>query len=471
MPIPDIEGFRDFLSSVSIRKPHAVDGYEMVEAAPSQLLSNLVESEFSEPINIWYKKEKDGSLSLTSVIRSLTKELKEKRHIATPEMAKILLAASCLATDNDTSSVKQLNEIVQRIGQADSSQFWIAPYPVYPDFKAFQMGRFSIGKLDRRKLVHRSQKVNCDFFERYPNQFQDRFAIEGAPIPVRVFDWDTFSSTAKTYLNSAFSSLRDCYFNCLTGSMQDQFRQDFQARQEIFVAAGAPYIGLNSVSGWLGGHFISIYQNIGESKKGYFCPLGMSAAVSYAQVDQRMSAKIKELRDKYSFTEFEDDNIHQTLKSYCRFVSKAKMYKSEEKRDEAFLHFVIALDLLFGEKDSSTQKISERTAVVVSRALGESFLATTKRMKKIYEKRSKYVHEGISVLDQDISSIEPVIQEVLLCLLRLQVEPNNRVNGFFESWLKTLDYFIATVNAEKSLTDKELSEAGIALESVPSEAL
>ena len=77
----------------------------------------------------------------------------------------------------------------RNIGPADSSQFWIFPYPPYPGMNTFRLGRFTIGSLNRERLVYRCNKMGCNYFDRYPNQFFNRFAIEGAPVSVQVFDW------------------------------------------------------------------------------------------------------------------------------------------------------------------------------------------------------------------------------------------------------------------------------------------
>ncbi|PZO59283.1 MAG: hypothetical protein DCF15_04200 [Phormidesmis priestleyi] len=461
MPIQDIEVFNQFLASLTLRLPDSASDFERIEAVPRRALSDLSQIASSNPIYLWYS----GScqLTLTGMTQVLAKELSRKGHISTLGMAKAILAILCLTSSGVGTPAGRLNTIIEAIGPADSSQFWIAPYPPPQDFKTFQLGKFLIGKLNRQKLLYRCQKASCDFFERDPNQFLDRFAIEHEPISVSVLDWPSIRNHFELSNSDVLAVLVDHYFDSLTQNLQDDFRHKFRTSQEVLVVAGAPYVNLDLPQVLSGSTFVSVYQKIGKDKSSYFCPLGMKIAIDFAQVDRHLPAKAEELKNKFAFTDLDNCEIHQSLETYCRFVFKAKIYENENRRDEAFLHYVIALDLLFGEKDASTRKVSSRTALVVSRALGESFDETVKRMKSIYEKRSKYVHAGKSVLEQDIEQIRPIIKEVFFCLLRLQSVRGNRVQGFVESWLKNLDYFIAAVEAGKEIEDKDLIVAGLAL--------
>ena len=117
---------------------------------------------------------------------------------------------------------------------------------------------------------------------------------------------------------------------------------------------------------WAGGAFIAIYQAIGQSKTGYFCPLGQSMTIDYASADRRIPEKHAELKREYNFSELSEGDICSSIRSYAKFVTKAVTYRNESRFDEAFLHYVIAIDLLFGEKESSTQAVARRVAAISS---------------------------------------------------------------------------------------------------------
>jgi hypothetical protein len=466
MSIHDSNIFNQFLSSLRLQRPEHLGDFEKIEIIPKRILSEPPQTSISNPIHLWY--DKSCHLTPNGLLKKLKEELNNKGHDSTSEIAKIILAVLCLTSDSAETHVERLNFIIETITPADSSQFWISPYPSYPDSTPYKIGRFIIGKLREEKLreeklIYRCRKVGCDYFDRYPKNFEDRFAIEGEPISVMTIDWSIIMRYFKISHSEILTLLVDYYFEVLTLNLQDRFRQEFRSAQDVLVVAGASYFDLDDFKIWNKVIFIAIYQKIGNDDSGYFCPFETGIAIIFPPAHQDVPAKSLELKEKYNFTGLDGCEIHQSIGTYCRFVAKAKTYENGNRIDEAFLHYVIALDLLFGEKDASIQNVSKRTALVVSRALGEDFETMVKRIKEIYGKRSKYVHSGNSVSDQDIEQIRPIIEKVFLCLLRLQSIKANRSKGFVESWLKNLDYLIAAKEAGRQIEDKEFILAGLVL--------
>jgi hypothetical protein len=376
-------------------------------------------------------------------------------------MAITLMAVFSLSTRALESPAANLNSLLAMIAPASCSQYLVGPFPPHPDSHRFTLGRFSLGPLDRDRLVYWCRKVGCDYFERYPDHFRDRFAIEGVPVSVQLLDWPRLREAFGIPFSEVATIIVDHYFDLTSKHLRDSFHHEFQEAQEVFVAAGAPYIDLNQPLMWNGGTFLCVYQSIGKDRKGYFCPLNTGLSIDYAQADRRFPAVAEKLRDAFSFTGNDGSEIHKTLATYCRFVVKAIIHEDGHRQNEAFLHYVIALDLLFGEPEASNASISKRAAIVVSRALGMGFEDMVTQMKTIYGERSKYVHVGKPVSDNAIGAVRPVIDEVLYCLFRLQAVPDNKEQGFVEAWLRTLDYLVAATEAGKPISDQELQSVGI----------
>lgn len=459
MAIPDIDTFNEFLSSLTLELPKDSANYGRLEVIPGRLLSDSEEMGATEPVWLWYRRS--SILTPDNVVLRLCKELRAQDHFGAPELARILLALLCLMPRIGNSPVGCLNKILSFIGRADCSRFLIAPFPPHPDSVTFKLGNFTVGALNRQRLVYRCKKVDCDFFERYPNQFMYRFAIESIPVAVRVLDFGSLRKISNFLEHPFGSDLVDYYFESLSSLLRDDFRQEFLESQEVLVAAGAPLLQIDYWQAWRGSFFICVFQGIQPSGKGYFCPLGQYTLVNFAQADRRIPEKVAELEKAFNFSGLAANEIHGTLRTYCRFVTKAKNHKSNDRREEAFLHYVIALDLLFGGKESSTQNVARRTAIIVSNAVGKQFREICETVKELYNRRSRYVHEGISVSEKDIEVIEPIIDQVLWCLLRLQAMPISRHSGFIEDWLKALDYLAAAIEAGKTPDDQEFVTNGI----------
>ena len=136
--------------------------------------------------------------------------------------------------------------------------------------------------------------------------------------------------------------------------------------------------------------------------------------------DTKIPRVINSLRGEYGFTTFKDNDVHHSLRTFALFLSKARRHELDGRIGEAFLHYVIALDLLFGEQESATCSVTKRAAVVVSRALGMTLPATLKLMNRLYGVRSKYVHRGIEMPSEEVRTVARVCTEVLFALLRFQ---------------------------------------------------
>jgi hypothetical protein len=72
-----------------------------------------------------------------------------------------------------------------------------------------------------------------------------------------------------------------------------------------------------------------------------------------------------------------------------------------------------------------------------------------KTIRKLYDRRSKYVHQGISPGDEDIELTEKICHEILKCLLRLQKDEGQRERLQISDWLKKLDLISAILETGK----------------------
>ncbi len=184
--------------------------------------------------------------------------------------------------------------------------------------------------------------------------------------------------------------------------------------------------------------------------------------IDLAGTNRRIPEAEERLRKEYNFVDFRNSEIHQTIKTFSRFISKAKRHFLENRPNEAFLHYVIALDLVLGEKDASNKSIMERTAVLVYKALKNSYEDQKGIIRKIYDIRSRYVHKGEQAEMKYIKDVEQICYQILLCLLRLQKVNDNHCSGFMNKWLKDIDYISKGIEANKNISDKVIKDVGIA---------
>ena len=90
--------------------------------------------------------------------------------------------------------------------------------------------------------------------------------------------------------------------------------------------------------------------------------------------------------------------------------------------------------------------------------LENDFIEQVNIVKRLYDRRSKYVHEGKSAGKNDIEEAEKVCIEVLWCLLA--VSGSGKVDDR-SSWLKQLDFVSGGIEASKSISDSDIQSLGI----------
>jgi hypothetical protein len=91
--------------------------------------------------------------------------------------------------------------------------------------------------------------------------------------------------------------------------------------------------------------------------------------------------------------------------------------------------------------------------------MGVGFDEQIKRIQKLYDQRSRYVHAGEPVREPTVGEARNICREVLWTLLRLQNGP--KPNMTISEWLSTLDYIIAAIEAKRPVEVNVFAECGI----------
>ena len=136
--------------------------------------------------------------------------------------------------------------------------------------------------------------------------------------------------------------------------------------------------------------------------------------------------------------------------------------------NEALLHYVIALELIFGERQAIQKSVAERVALITFHESGCSFEQERQFIDSIYELRSRYVHAGTQITGVVVlNKLRVLCERTFRCLLRLQAaypQSASRGEGVLKSWLKELDYLSAGFVAGKQPDEKHLRDAFVIFE-------
>jgi hypothetical protein len=466
MPIHKSDKFEKLLASFSTTRPDLGDSWRQFVAVPNKRVNEDGKLIELPSISFWYREESD--LGLDRVLQKIVEGLKDAGHEANIELAATMAAVFAHTNGTAASAVDRLNQIFLRVTTCDLNQFVLVRILDLPGYR-FKVGPFSIGPFQPDRLACQSQKAGSNYFVRYEHQLRQMpFSIEREFRPVKVVFWHRLVGNKELWTPRTASSpdalMRavDHYFAQVSALHFKRFFEELREVQEIPRALGSGWFDFQQVRDLLGSHEISVYLNIGGGDIGFVAPSStLEGTVNLGGGHLGVPHTEEFLRMRFQFTGPTGCEIHQSLRTYCHFLALGVEHQDLGREAEGFLHHVIALDLLLGDKGASTESISTRCAALTHRALKKDYPNVVKNVKEIYNARSKYVHEGRTPEPRLSDLVETICREVAFCLFRLQREERNRESGFEERWLKDIDYLVAAIKANRPLAAEDLQRAGV----------
>ena len=91
----------------------------------------------------------------------------------------------------------------------------------------------------------------------------------------------------------------------------------------------------------------------------------------------------------------------------------------------------------------------------------KSFHQQKEKIKKLYKSRSKYVHEGKSVEENELNEIVEIVDEIFKCLMRLQNIKDAKEKKFREKWIKELDFLASAAEADRDISEEDFRNVGV----------
>lgn len=217
-----------------------------------------------------------------------------------------------------------------------------------------------------------------------------------------------------------YGELVATYFAQLADLQSASFWNGFLEEQHLLIAAGAPYLDERILKGVLFGQMISVFLDIGRPDSAFVTGTFTGGQrIELAKSDRRIAEMQSWLSIKFAFAGYSDSEVGNTLRTFVRFLSRAERHCLDGREDEGFLHFIVALDLVFGDKDEATKSVSARVACIAHRASGRTYAEESSQIRGLYDARSRYVHSGTSVKPEMIQTARTICSAVFHCLLRL----------------------------------------------------
>jgi hypothetical protein len=411
MMLPNSKLFESFLSETKLVK---------VKPEGPSVLFDTGKLSVSEA-TVLFLSYPEMELKLDSVIKRIASELNAMGCSADADIALATLGIIVETRASGTSSVAHANHCLSLIHSAQLHQFVVLPNRPRLDYR-IQIGKFWLRAFDPKRLLYWASRGRCG----YPIDLQEMagcFALERTPVDTKLINWDKLPGSAlmlaKWGNEITNASILDVYYQAVARYYFWQIPALIKDHLLIHESGALVHFEIDSFLNSFFARHIGLFH--WKESFGYRCWALLSNVtvlhMNFGSPDV-FAACEKWLRDEFNFHGLSASKpLDSAIASYCRFLQRAHTHRLNGRPDEAFLHFVIALDLLLGLEGRSSESVCLRASVLVHRQLDTSLDAQISKLKRLYDRRSKYVHEGKSPSENDLLDTEKICTEVLWDLL------------------------------------------------------
>jgi hypothetical protein len=138
-----------------------------------------------------------------------------------------------------------------------------------------------------------------------------------------------------------------------------------------------------------------------------------------------------------------DTEAMRLLQTFADQKVRADELRNSGQVSEALLHFIMAVESVLSSRQQTTDAVTNRSAAVGMLLAGGDYVVLLKNAAKLYDARSRYVHQGEHVSDELLEPARELVGQVAQVLLALA-----RVGNLSQQdWLKKLDHCAAAFNA------------------------
>jgi hypothetical protein len=463
MPLPDTAVFNDLLSSFTLREPECLEGFLFRTCLAAEQVNDQGLVITLPGIVVWWSASANQGISAEALVRKIHDLLLQQDLMLDTEAVWCLIAIFASSKrKSKEGAVIQFNKIFECIKSADLNQYVIQHSIIDPKWN-MTIEDFIVGPINKEQIQYRSRRAGSDFAERYLDMYPD-FASTVSRSPRRVKMIDQLA------LDEGWGGINDLsrfarLFNRMVGPVSQhyftEFDQEFESGQELMTAMGAGFfenkVQLNDFHQWT---WLSIFLMVEGKMKGWVYPGVIGGRTySYGRPDLAITHAKRVWQEDFGLEGVKNHSAMVSMKSYCHFLHLAQIHQRHERHNEAFLHLIIALDLLLGSKESATESVSKRTAILVFLGLNQEFTATVKLIKTLYDARSRYVHAGQKIDAKLWDESNNVCREIAIAYLAAMVSQGDEFTH--QKWVKLLDLLIAQQDLGVALSADVLASAGI----------
>jgi hypothetical protein len=418
-----------------------------------------------DPLWLAYRPE---PLQLDSALKTVGQQL---ARIGAPVSRSVALSVVALiaATKGADGHVEHANRVLAerragdllfnyvRIPPSDDQPLLRSAIDIRADYGAVQVGPFDPTTLEYWGARGRSGWPIA------PRDLRGQPTVGGRVREVPIIDIDRlpgYTRAARSGDDLAYG-LVDAYFQAVTDALLDRVWSDHASRMSLAEAAGIAALSRQSVEQWsLKVHLVT-WAPHRESSAGCWAIFRHP----HITVNTPPGHIWREAR-QWLLGEFGVDSLagHRPIdvvaQTFASLMQDARTHLGERREREAFLYFVIALDSLLGEDGQNVATVVNRTAVLTHQARSKTFSEELKSLRRLYDIRSRLVHDGETVTRDDIREADDLSRLVLWSVTRVVA-----AGGFSTraDWVKAIDSVASLLQGDPSVvTPSRLTSVGAA---------
>jgi Apea-like HEPN len=157
-------------------------------------------------------------------------------------------------------------------------------------------------------------------------------------------------------------------------------------------------------------------------------------------------------------------HVYPSLQTFMRLVAQSRALRNRNYPQESFTLLMVALESLLVEGELIGDRLSRRAGAILAASWNRPFKDCVKSVRKLYEARSKFVHEGNAIEVQQLEELQEICRIIFFAACRSQARSaqSRRVEGEWSAeWHNALDYIGAAFDANVPAESRILNAAGI----------
>jgi hypothetical protein len=455
--IPD--AFIPFLNALTFTRPNA-ESPPLVCLWRDTPVVNADGGEHNIKACHLYLRE-ETKVSLASVRQKMIHQLRENNHAATEQIADAFLGCIVAAVEGGDKRSAFWADTLQHFERSNVSHFFVMPNAAIT--RPITFDGYSLGPINIDILKSRCHRAGSDYAMLYASRLAGRLTLQSPEFIHTVADFIKPLMSRGLVVNENLGKFLLHYFECISSNHLEFMWKHLDRTQVLSAAFGAEILDVESFRSDMGrfADRATIYLDISSKRYGYVVPQGGMLILNQPGPDSEAYLRFQNHREAYQLSAISDSELGRVLFECGKFCQQASGFLKSGRADDAALYATICLEHVFSEKQSTSEAICSRTAVLTYLRLSLSYEDAVREMKRLYDARSGFVHAGRAVSSVNAERLIEYSREVLRSLLYLHLNPENRKPEFLKKWIKDLDFTIAGIESGKSWDNTFLAENGI----------